>query len=66
MFVAPVAAEAWAEHHLTVRKHLGFPENEMLFCGMAVGYRDPDAPINALVSDRAPLEEVLQIHGAKL
>jgi hypothetical protein len=28
----------------------------MLFCGMAIGYRDPDAPVNGLVSDREPLD----------
>jgi hypothetical protein len=28
----------------------------MLFCGMAIGYRNPEAPVNTLVSDRMPLD----------
>jgi len=33
------------------------PENEMIFCGMAIGYADDEAPVNALASERAPLSE---------
>jgi len=29
----------------------------MLFCGMALGFRDEAAPINALRTDRVPLDE---------
>jgi hypothetical protein len=29
----------------------------MIFCGMAIGHADETAPINALVSERAPLAE---------
>ena len=29
----------------------------MIFCGMAIGTADPDAPINSLVSERMPLDE---------
>ena len=32
------------------------PDNLMLFCGMAIGQRDPDAPVNQLVADRMPLD----------
>ena len=28
----------------------------MLFCGMAIGYKDPEAPVNALYSDREALD----------
>jgi hypothetical protein len=30
----------------------------MLFCGVAIGHADPDAPVNALRTDRADPEEV--------
>jgi hypothetical protein len=33
----------------------------MLFCGMAIGYKDADAPINQLKSKRRPLEEWAKI-----
>jgi len=55
--------EAWAVWHRVIREHLKVPENEMVFCGMALGYADESAPVNALVSDRAPLEEFADLRG---
>ena len=49
--------EAWANHHTGVTEFVGAPENEMLFCGMAIGHRDDDAPVNALRSDRFSVDE---------
>lgn len=51
------AQEAWAARPKMVNAYINAPEELMLFCGMALGYRDPDAPVNTLVSDRAPLDE---------
>ena len=51
------AQEAWAGRAQSVAQFVRAPEELMLFCGMAVGYRDPEAPVNSLVSDRAPLED---------
>jgi nitroreductase len=42
---------------------LDLPPELMLFSGMALGYRDPDAPINALRTRRAPLEEFAELRG---
>jgi nitroreductase len=53
--------EAWALFHPQIREDLSVPENEMIFCGMAVGYADEAAPVNALVSERAPLAEYLTV-----
>jgi nitroreductase len=49
--------EAWAVWSQTVAEFVGAPDEEMLFCGVAVGHADPDAPVNHLESDRMPLEE---------
>lgn len=49
--------ESWSQFHPVVRDCLSIPENEMIFCGMAIGYADESAPVNSLESDRAPLEE---------
>ncbi len=49
--------EAWAVWHSTIRNYLSIPQNEMIFCGMAIGYADEDAAINTLDSERVPLEE---------
>jgi nitroreductase len=47
--------EAWTHWHKTVSACLDLPDEHMLFCGMALGYADPAAPINAW---RAPRDGV--------
>jgi len=54
--------EAWALFHPQIREYLSVPENEIIFCGMAVGYADETAPVNTLNSERAPLMEYLAVH----
>lgn len=49
--------EAWSQFHKTVDAFTGADPETMLFCGMGIGKRDPDHPVNALRSDRAPLAE---------
>ncbi len=55
--LATCAQEYWAVRHGAVRSFVGAPDQEMLFCGMAIGHADTDAPINTLRSERMPLEE---------
>ena len=55
--------ECWAIYPDTVRQALRWPDSRMLFCGMAIGWRDPAHPVNALVSSRAPEDEWLHFHG---
>lgn len=55
--------ESWAIWHQTVAAFLGLPAELMLFCGMALGYRDEQAPINALRTERARLEEFATLRG---
>jgi nitroreductase len=57
------AQEAWCVWHRTVGEFLALPPELMLFAGMALGHRDPDAPINRLKSERAPLEEFASLRG---
>ena len=40
-----------------MRDYLKVPPEEIIFCGMAIGYADESAPINSLVSERAALGE---------
>jgi nitroreductase len=49
--------EAWATMSQAVAEFVGAPDDEMLFCGVAVGHADPDAPVNTVRSERMPLEE---------
>ena len=47
-----------------VREFLGLdPDGTMFFCGMAIGYRDPDAPVNAFARERVPLDEQVRFLG---
>lgn len=57
------AQEFWAMFAATVYAELETPASHMLFCGMAIGKRNPAAPVNALVSDRAPLEDFATFKG---
>ena len=58
--LATCAQEAWATRPQAVTSFVGAPEEQMLFCGMAVGYANPDAKVNTLVSDRGPFSEWAQ------
>jgi nitroreductase len=49
--------EAWAPFHEVIREYLNVPLEEMIFCGMSLGFADETAPINTLVSERAGFEE---------
>lgn len=51
------AQEAWAARSEAVKSFVNYPDELMLFCGMAIGYRADDEPVNTLVSDREPLEQ---------
>ncbi len=57
--------EAWAVWHRVIREYLNVPDNEMIFCGMGLGYADDAAPVNALVSERAPLEEFVVVRETR-
>ena len=57
------AQEAWAMYSRQVRACVVIPEDHIFFCGMAIGYRDPEAPINLFDVPRAPLSEVVRFEG---
>lgn len=55
--------EAWAIWYKTVGEFLNMPPEQMLFCGMGLGYMDEAAPINALRTERAPFDEFATLRG---
>lgn len=57
------AQGAWAQHGPAVRGALGISDDYFLFCGLAIGRADPDAPINRFPIDHAPLEETVRWDG---
>lgn len=54
---------AWARFHTVMRPILGIAPEEIIVCGMALGYADPDAPENGLVTERAPAREFARFRG---
>ena len=51
------AQEAWSMKHDSVSKFVNAEDSDILFCGMAIGYRDESAAVNSLNSKRRPLKE---------
>lgn len=59
--LATCPQECWAVYPNTVEAFLGTPPERMLFCGVAIGYEDPDEPANRTRSPRADEEEWLNV-----
>ena len=51
------AQEAWSIKHDSVSKFVNADPDDILFCGMSIGYRDEKDPINSLRSERRPLDQ---------
>ncbi len=48
---------AWARYPRAIRQAIDLPEDHVIFAGLAIGWPDPDAPVNGFPNPRAPLEE---------
>jgi nitroreductase len=55
--------EAWTHWHKTVYSFLKIPPDHILFCGLALGYEDPDAPINHWRAPREPIDTYATFSG---
>lgn len=55
--LATCAQEYWSVRHGSIHSFVGAPENEMLFCGVAIGQADPSAVINQLRTERMPFDQ---------
>lgn len=54
--------QAFAKYHRVIADQLRLPQSEMVVCGMALGYADPDDPANRLRTQRVPLSEFVSFH----
>lgn len=61
--LASCMQEAWARVRVPLHKHFALAPDEMIYCGMALGYADEGAPVNALRSDRAEVDEFAIFRG---
>jgi nitroreductase len=57
------AQEAWTYWHKTVSRFLELPPELMLFCGVALGYADEQAPINKWRSPRDDVSAFASFQG---
>jgi nitroreductase len=55
--------EAWTPHCKTVAQALGVESPDQVYCGMALGHADPDAPVNKLRAKRASVDEIARFEG---
>lgn len=46
---------AFTQFHRVIEEELSLPAEQMVVCGMALGYADPDAVENSLVTEREPV-----------
>jgi nitroreductase len=51
------AQEAWSIKNDSVSAFVDADESDILFCGLAMGYKDENAVINTLSSERRPLDQ---------
>jgi len=54
--LATCMQEAWAVHHEIVAQAIDMPKTQMLWMGLALGYPDPNAPVNQLQTEREPVD----------
>jgi nitroreductase len=54
--------QAWCEYGAVVHEALGIPADEIILSGMALGFADPVAPENGLVSERLPVSDFTRFH----
>ncbi len=55
LHTCPQAAFSRFQH--IVRRELKIPDDQIVICGLALGYADPDVVPNNLVTERAPIQD---------
>jgi nitroreductase len=57
------AIGALSPYHHIIRAHVPVPDDEIVVCGLAIGYGDKDAPENGFRTDRAPVQDFADFSG---
>jgi nitroreductase len=55
--------EAWAIYTPQIRECVDIPEDHIFFCGMGIGWRDPEAAVNRFPVPRASIDEAIRWEG---
>lgn len=48
--------QAFAQYHMIIQRRLAIPKEEMIICGIALGYADMRAPENSFITERETVE----------
>ncbi len=48
---------AWNDYHRIILPHVGAPDDQMMVCGMSLGYADPQALVNRFYTPRDPASQ---------
>lgn len=54
--------QTWAMFHGVIRRELGLAEDELVVCGMSIGWADEGAPENRLGLDKTPVGDFTEFH----
>ena len=61
--LATCMQESWGHVRDTIHTHLGLPESDVIYAGIALGYADPEAPVNTLRTPRSEVDAFTSFHG---
>ena len=61
--LATCPQECWAMYGATIRRELGLGDDQILFCGLAIGYADAAHPVNIWPVPRIDLDEAVTWQG---
>lgn len=61
--LATCAIGALASYPNLIRRHLALDASSHIVCGLALGYADPDAPVNQTRTTRCELDEYFKVVG---
>ncbi|HEX6239559.1 MAG TPA: nitroreductase family protein, partial [Polyangiales bacterium] len=54
---------AFTPFHRVIEEYLQLPASQMVVCGMSLGFADPSAIENSLVTEREPVERFARFLG---
>jgi len=57
------AQESWSMWGKSIREFTGIPDDDLVFCGVALGYAEPDGVINNLYTGRSSVDEFATFKG---
>jgi nitroreductase len=59
--LSTICQVAWSLWHQTLRQTLDISDHEVIFCGVPIGYKQEEAKVNQVRTERMPLSEMVLI-----